>query len=146
MGSGKIGLDVGCSRGWGRAGLLALLTVLLAVEGCRRAKQALEGPEKAPYQDAMTPLVTARRLLFMRWSNVSDFQPSVERFYKGRAYEPAWTHDGKLTEAAKGFIAAFRRRMRRGWRRRTTTPRAGGIGSSGWRRRARTTSRASMWR
>ncbi len=83
------------------------LVALAAVGGCRRAKQALEGPEKPPYQDAMTPLITAKQLPFQRWSNVADFQPSVESFYKSRAYEPAWTHDGRLTEAAKGFLAAF---------------------------------------
>ncbi len=81
---------------------------LLVVQGCRKSGPGgLTGPARPPYQDTMAPLVMAQHLDFMHWPDVADFQPAVEHFYEDRQYEPAWTKDGKVTGAAKGWIAAF---------------------------------------
>jgi murein L,D-transpeptidase YcbB/YkuD len=52
-------------------------------------------------------LVASKSLSFLRWPNVSDYQPFVKTFYDDRNYEIAWTRDSKPTPAAMGFIQAF---------------------------------------
>ena len=102
-------------RKWARYGVVAAAAWgLMLAAGCRRGQQGLLGPTKPSYQDAMTPLITAQHLDFMRWANVSDFQPALQHFYESRQYEPAWTKDGRLTEAAKGWIAAFSKAEEKG--------------------------------
>ena len=51
---------------------------------------------------------------FLRWPNVSDYQPLVQTFYEDRNFEIAWTRDGKPTAAATGFIQAFADAGRKG--------------------------------
>src|SRR5690349_16910827 len=89
------------------AGALCALALLLSVGGCHRHRKTTSAPNTTDYSDNLEPLVASKQLAFLRWPNVSDYQPLVQTFYEDRNYEIAWTRDGKPTPATLGFIQAF---------------------------------------
>ncbi|WP_263367180.1 L,D-transpeptidase family protein [Edaphobacter bradus] len=90
-----------------RAGTVCVLTFLLLAGGCRKPRKTTSAPNTTDYSDNLQPLVASTQLSFLRWPNISDYQPLVKTFYDDRNYEIAWTRDGKPTAAALGFIRAF---------------------------------------
>lgn len=96
------------------AGALCAIALVLSVNGCRRHRKTTSAPNTTDYSDNLQPLVAAKELAFLRWPNVSDYQPLVQTFYEDRNYEIAWTRDGKPTAAATGFIKAFADASRKG--------------------------------
>jgi len=89
-------------------GALCALALLLSASGCRRHRKTTSAPNTTDYSDNLQPLVASKQLAFLRWPNVSDYQPLVQTFYEDRNYEIAWTRDGKPTPATLGFIQAFK--------------------------------------
>ncbi|HEU4636618.1 MAG TPA: L,D-transpeptidase family protein [Edaphobacter sp.] len=89
------------------AGVLSVLGLLVFFSGCHRHRKTTSAPNTTNYSDDLQPLVASRKLTFLRWPNVSDYEPLVKTFYDDRNYEIAWTRDGKPTAAAQGFIQAF---------------------------------------
>jgi L,D-transpeptidase YcbB len=88
-------------------GTACALALLLSLSGCHRHRKTTSAPNTTDYSDNLQPLVAAKRLAFLRWPDVSDYQPLIQTFYDDRNYEIAWTRDGKPTPAAQGFIEAF---------------------------------------
>jgi L,D-transpeptidase YcbB len=88
------------------AGLCALASLLL-VSGCRRPRKTTSAPNTTDYSERLKTLTAAKHLGFLRWPNISDYEPAVKTFYEDRNYEIAWTRDGRPTSAARGFIQAF---------------------------------------
>jgi len=88
-------------------GALCALALLLSVGGCHRHRKTTSAPNTTDYSDDLQPLVASKELAFLRWPNVSDYQPLVQTFYEDRNYEIAWTREGKPTAATIGFIQAF---------------------------------------
>ena len=88
-------------------GALCALALLLSVGGCHRHRKTTSAPNTTDYSDDLQPLVASKELAFLRWPNVSDYQPLVQTFYADRNYEIAWTREGKPTAATIGFIQAF---------------------------------------
>ncbi|RZU41656.1 L,D-transpeptidase family protein [Edaphobacter modestus] len=89
------------------AGTVCALTLLLCLSGCHRHRKTTSAPNSTDYSDNIETLVASRKLSFLRWPNVSDYQPLIKSFYDDRNNEIAWTRDGKPTPAARGFIQAF---------------------------------------
>lgn len=89
------------------AGTFCAVALLLSVSGCHRHRKTTSAPNTTDYSDNLEPLVASKKLDFLRWPNISDYQPLVKTFYDDRNYEIAWTRDGKPTPAATGFIQAF---------------------------------------
>jgi len=89
------------------AGALCVLALLLSVSGCHRHRKTTSAPNTTDYSDRLQTMVASSNLSFLRWPNISDYQPLVKTFYDDRNYEIAWTRDGKPTPAANGFIRAF---------------------------------------
>ncbi|QHS52514.1 murein L,D-transpeptidase [Edaphobacter sp. 12200R-103] len=89
------------------AGILSLLALLFTFSGCHRHRKTTSAPNTTDYSDDIQSLVAFSRLSFLRWPNISDYEPLVKTFYDDRNYEIAWTRDGKPTPAAQGFIKAF---------------------------------------
>lgn len=87
-------------------GALCAFVLLLTLSGCRHRKTT-SAPNTTDYADTLQPLVASSHLDFLRWPNISDYQPFVKTFYEDRNYEIAWTRDGKPTPASRGFIEAF---------------------------------------
>src|SRR5215469_7429889 len=98
------------------AGTVCALALLLYVNGCHRHRKTTSAPNTTDYSDNLEPLVAANHLAFLRWPNVTDYQPLIKTFYDDRNYEIAWTRDGKPTPAATGFIHAFANAGRYGLR------------------------------
>ncbi|WP_051978253.1 L,D-transpeptidase family protein [Edaphobacter aggregans] len=88
-------------------GTACALALLLSASGCRHHRKTTSAPNTTDYSDNLEPLVAAKRLAFLRWPDVSDYQPLIQTFYDDRNYEIAWTRDGKPAPAALGFIQAF---------------------------------------
>lgn len=88
-------------------GTVCALALLLSLAGCHRHRKTTSAPNSTDYSDNIETLVASRKLDFLRWPNVSDYQPLIKTFYEDRNYEIAWTRDGKPTPAALGFIKAF---------------------------------------
>jgi L,D-transpeptidase YcbB len=97
-------------------GAACAFALLLCVNGCHRHRKTISAPNTTDYSDNLEPLVAANHLAFLRWPNVSDYQPLIKTFYDDRNYEIAWTRDGKPTPAATGFIQAFTNAGRYGLR------------------------------
>lgn len=89
------------------AGILSLLGLVISFSGCHRHRKTTSAPNTTDYSDDLQPLAASSRLSFLRWPNISDYEPLVKGFYEDRNYEIAWTRDGKPTAAAHGFIQAF---------------------------------------
>lgn len=88
----------------------AALAVLLLVAGCKKTNKEgkpVAAPNTAKYADAITPLINAKQLSFLRWPKIADFQPLVNRFYEGRELELAWSRNGRPTAQATAMIEAF---------------------------------------
>lgn len=83
------------------------MALLVTLSGCHRHRKTTSAPNTTDYSDDLQPLVDSKKLGFLRWPNISDYQPFVKTFYDDRNYEIAWTRDGKPTPAAQGFIEAF---------------------------------------
>ena len=90
------------------ASALCALALLLSVNGCHRHRKTTSAPNTTDYSDNLEPLVASNHLAFLRWPNISDYQPLVKTFYEDRNYEIAWTREGKPTPATLGFIQAFK--------------------------------------
>ncbi len=86
---------------------ICALALLFSVAGCRKHRKTTSAPNTADYSDDIQPLVQTHRLSFLRWPNVTDYQPLVKTFYDDRNYEIAWSRDGSPTPAAMGFMKAF---------------------------------------
>src|SRR5882757_8903635 len=89
------------------AGAACAFALLLLAGGCRKPRKTVSAPNTTDYSDNLQPLVASPRLVFLRWPNVSDYQPLLKTFYDDRNYEIAWTRDGRPTAAAMGFLKAF---------------------------------------
>ena len=87
--------------------MLSLLALLFTFSGCHRHRKTTSAPNTTDYSANIQALVASSRLSFLRWPNISDYQPLLKTFYDDRNYEIAWTRDGKPTPAAQGFIKAF---------------------------------------
>lgn len=88
-------------------GAVCVVALLLSAGGCRKPRKTTSVPNTTDYSDNLKPLVSSTQLSFLRWPNVTDYQPLVKTFYEDRNYEIAWTRDGQPTPAAKGFMIAF---------------------------------------
>ncbi|MDE1176829.1 MAG: L,D-transpeptidase family protein [Edaphobacter sp.] len=88
-------------------GALCTLTLLLSADGCRRHRKTTSAPNTTSYSDAIEPLTETTHLPFLRWPDITDYQPLVKTFYDDRNDEIAWTRDGNPTPAAMGFMTAF---------------------------------------
>jgi murein L,D-transpeptidase YcbB/YkuD len=94
---------------------LATLSIaaLLGAAGCRRHHNngatpiVPHTPNSADYASEIQPLAAATTLPALHWSNFSDYQPLVQKFYAERDFELAWTRDGKPTAQATAFIQAI---------------------------------------
>jgi L,D-transpeptidase YcbB len=89
------------------AGALCAFALLLSFSGCHRHRKTTSAPNTTDYSGRLQTMVASSHLSFLRWPNISDYQPLVKTFYDDRNYEIAWTRDGKPTPAANGFIQAF---------------------------------------
>lgn len=89
------------------AGILSFLALVISFSGCHRHRKTTSAPNTTDYSDDLQPLVASSRLSFLRWPNISDYEPLLRSFYEDRNFEIAWTRDGKPTAAARGFIQAF---------------------------------------
>ncbi len=95
-----------------RPALPAALSLLLLVTGCRQKQTNSSGkpvaaPNTSKYADTLTPLIAARKLDFLRWPDIADYQPLLQTFYTNRNLEIAWSRDGKPTAQATALIAAL---------------------------------------
>jgi murein L,D-transpeptidase YcbB/YkuD len=86
---------------------LCAFALLLSLSACRRHRKTTSAPNTTDYSSSIETLTASRNLSFLRWPNISDYQPLVKTFYDDRNYEIAWTRDNKPTPAARGFIEAF---------------------------------------
>jgi len=89
------------------AGALCALALLLSLEGCRKPRKTTSAPNTTDYSDDIQPFTESVRLPFLRWPDITDYQPLVKTFYEDRNYEIAWSRDGNPTPAAMGFMRAF---------------------------------------
>ncbi|HTH52880.1 MAG TPA: L,D-transpeptidase family protein [Edaphobacter sp.] len=89
------------------ASALFAVALLLSLAGCHRHRKTTSAPNTTDYSDNLQALVASSNLPFLRWPNISDYQPAIKAFYDDRNYEIAWTRDGKPTAASLGFIQAF---------------------------------------
>src|ERR1044071_6896709 len=80
--------------------MLALVIAILA--------QTITIPPATPVAKALEPLVDASRLDEMRWPDFSDYRKHLRNFYAPRAYELAWTRDGRPTPQALEVIALLK--------------------------------------
>ena len=92
------------------------LVILLGSTGCKAHRKTLSAPNSTDYAPQLQQLVGNGQMPALRWPNYSDYQADVKTFYDDRNYEVAWTRDGKPTEAASGFIQAFRDAEKKGLR------------------------------
>ena len=60
------------------AGALCALALLLSVTGCHRHRKTTSAPNTTDYSDNLEPLVASNHLAFLRWPNISDYQPLVK--------------------------------------------------------------------
>src|SRR5262249_47952897 len=88
-------------------GALCAVTLLLSLAGCHRHRKTTSAPNTTDYASNVQSLIDSSHLSFLRWPNISDYQPAIKTFYDDRNDEIAWTRDGKPTPAARGFIQAF---------------------------------------
>lgn len=95
----------------GTLGAVAALAALLPIAGCRRSTnkegKPVAAPNTAKFADAIRPLISTKKLDFLRWPQIADYQPLLDRFYNGRELELAWSRDGKPTAQAQAMIEAF---------------------------------------
>ncbi len=89
--------------------------VLFPVAGCkshrlsslfhhRRAKSKANSDE---YSDNLQQAVGSPQSALLKFSNYSEDQPIVGKFYEDREWELAWTRDGKPTKTATALIQMF---------------------------------------
>jgi murein L,D-transpeptidase YcbB/YkuD len=88
-------------------GAICALVFLFSAAGCRKPRKTTSAPNTTDYSDDIQPFVQTARLAFLRWPNITDYQPLVKTFYDDRNYEIAWSCDGNPTPAAMGFMKAF---------------------------------------
>ncbi|HEY8997552.1 MAG TPA: L,D-transpeptidase family protein, partial [Edaphobacter sp.] len=88
-------------------GALCVLALLVSFDGCRRHRKTTSVPNTTDYSDNIRPFTDTTHLDFLRWPNITDYQPLVKTFYEDRNYEIAWSRDGNPTPAAMGFMKAF---------------------------------------
>jgi murein L,D-transpeptidase YcbB/YkuD len=88
-------------------GALCVLALLVSLDGCRRHRKTTSAPNTTSYSGNIRPFTDTTHLDFLRWPNISDYQPLVKTFYEDRNYEIAWSRDGNPTPAAMGFMKAF---------------------------------------
>jgi murein L,D-transpeptidase YcbB/YkuD len=88
-------------------GALCVLTLLVPVNGCRRHRKTTSAPNTSDYSDEIKPFTESTRIGFLRWPDITDYQPLVKTFYDDRNYEIAWSRSGNPTPAAMGFMRAF---------------------------------------
>ncbi len=89
------------------AGSLCVLALLVSLDGCRRHRKTTSVPNTTDFSDNIRPFTDTTHLDFLRWPNITDYQPLVKTFYDDRNYEIAWSRDGNPTPAAMGFMNAF---------------------------------------
>jgi murein L,D-transpeptidase YcbB/YkuD len=65
-------------------------------------------------QQQIQSIVSAGKLDGMRWPSFSDYQTSLENFYKPAGYAPAWTHGNAPSPQASAIIDLFRNAWRKG--------------------------------
>jgi murein L,D-transpeptidase YcbB/YkuD len=95
--------------------LLALSAFLiLSPVACKRHRKTASQPNSDAFADNIKPIVAAKRLQVLHWPDYADYQPLVQTFYDDRNYEIAWSRDYKPTDAAKGFIEAFKTAQMKG--------------------------------
>ena len=56
-------------------------------------------------------VVASPQLAILQWSNYSDYQPQVKKFYEAREYALAWSEEGKPTSQATALIQDFTTRV-----------------------------------
>ncbi len=64
-------------------------------------------PNTDEYADNVHAVIASPQVAILKWSNISDDQPSVEKFYDDRNWQLAWTRDGKPTPQCTAMIALF---------------------------------------
>ncbi|HEX4154225.1 MAG TPA: L,D-transpeptidase family protein [Acidobacteriaceae bacterium] len=97
------------------ASLLACL--LLPMTGCRggikgflakfHARRSKSKPNTTDYAGDLQAIVGSGKLSILKWPNYTNEQAAVKKFYDGRAYELAWTRDGRPTGAALTLVQVF---------------------------------------
>jgi murein L,D-transpeptidase YcbB/YkuD len=90
-----------------RIGSTCVLAALLLAGGCKKHRKTTSVENTTDYAGNLQALVATKKLPSLRWPDFSDYQAYVTQFYDDRNFEVAWTRDGRLTAAAKGFIQAF---------------------------------------
>lgn len=93
-----------------------LLLITLGPEGCRRSKNLIAhmharrthaSVNTDEYADNVHAVITSPKLAIMNWSNISDDEPTLEKFYDDRNWQLAWTRDGQPTPQALAMIELF---------------------------------------
>lgn len=101
------------------SGAVCALALLLFIPGCKNRnenRKTTSAPNTTDYSSSIATLAASKQLDFLRWPNVSDYQPLVKTFYDDRNNEIAWTRDGRPTAAAQGFLQAFSEAGQKGLR------------------------------
>ena len=101
------------------AGSLAMLA-LLPLSGCKGHSLDLSSvtgssshrssnskPNSSAYAANLQAIAGSSQLSTLKWSNITDYQQQVQRFYGDRSGQLAWTRDGKPTPAASRLIELF---------------------------------------
>jgi len=105
----------------GVAGVFLALAV--GPEGCKHGRNFIahmherrtkSKPNTDEYADNVHALVTSPQVAIMKWSNIADEQPVVEKFYDDRNWQLAWTRDGKPTAQALAMIELFKNAQLKG--------------------------------
>jgi L,D-transpeptidase YcbB len=97
-------------RGWKRARrglLIAGMTALLVVGGCRKQQKQARPKPLSPESVALHAMADRARLDTMRWPDFADLKKPVEDFYGAHDFEPVWLKGTKPTEQARQMMAAF---------------------------------------
>ena len=60
------------------------------------------------FPDALREVVTAGKLVDLRWPDFSDYQAQVKNFYEPTGYSLAWIRENHFTPQALAIIEALR--------------------------------------
>jgi murein L,D-transpeptidase YcbB/YkuD len=93
----------------GPISLLALCLICF-VSGCHKHRGSTGLANNVQH------VVNSPQLAILKWSNYSDYQDEVKKFYDARDYALAWTDEGRLTPQAETFIQAFANASQKGLR------------------------------
>ena len=108
-------------------GLLAALAVT-PLAGCKgkaslhsltrlfHHRRAASKDNSADFAANLQNIAGQRQLPSLRWPDISEIQPHVQKFYDDRDWEIAWTRDGKPTEQATRLIQLFGDAAKKGLR------------------------------